>query len=83
MNSLSWFKIAETGLENGVWAVDTLYEEGTGKWPATIPTALEDGDYLLRGEILALHSASSYPGAQCKSKFKSSKFGRRKLMENT
>ncbi|KAL7269476.1 hypothetical protein RUND412_007862 [Rhizina undulata] len=64
VNSLSWFKIAETGLSNGVWAVDTLYNDGTGKWSVTIPQNIPDGNYLLRGEIIALHGASTYPGAQ-------------------
>jgi hypothetical protein len=30
----------------------------------TIPTCIEDGDYLLRFEIIALHSAYSLGGAQ-------------------
>jgi hypothetical protein len=29
-----------------------------------IPSCIEDGDYLLRFEIIALHSAYNYPGAQ-------------------
>jgi hypothetical protein len=58
------FKIAEDGLSNGVWAVDTFYNEGTGKWPVTIPSDIDDGDYLIRGEIIALHSASTYPGGK-------------------
>lgn len=27
VTSLDWFKIAETGYSNGVWAVDTLYSK--------------------------------------------------------
>lgn len=30
----------------------------------TIPACLEDGNYLVRHEIIALHSAWAYPGAQ-------------------
>jgi cellulase len=30
----------------------------------TVPSCIPAGDYLLRGEIIALHSAGSYPGAQ-------------------
>ena len=30
----------------------------------TIPSCLKPGYYLVRHEIIALHSASSYPGAQ-------------------
>lgn len=29
-----------------------------------IPSCIANGDYLLRFEIIALHSASTYPGAQ-------------------
>lgn len=29
-----------------------------------IPSNIPSGDYLMRGEIIALHSAGSYPGAQ-------------------
>ena len=30
----------------------------------TVPTCIAQGDYLLRAEIIALHSASSSGGAQ-------------------
>ena len=30
----------------------------------TVPSCLPAGDYLLRGELIALHAAGSYPGAQ-------------------
>ncbi|KAH9912921.1 glycosyl hydrolase family 61-domain-containing protein [Epithele typhae] len=35
-----------------------------GKVTLTVPECIEDGQYLLRHEIVALHAASSYPGAQ-------------------
>jgi hypothetical protein len=35
-----------------------------GKVNFTLPSCIPDGDYLLRHEVIALHSASSYPGAQ-------------------
>lgn len=35
-----------------------------GKVTVTIPSCLPDGDYLFRGELLALHSASRSGGAQ-------------------
>ncbi|KAK4099123.1 carbohydrate-binding module family 1 protein [Parathielavia hyrcaniae] len=58
-----WFKIAEEGLSNGRWGVDNLIAAG-GIHKATIPTCIENGDYLLRFEILALHSAYDLRGAQ-------------------
>ncbi|KAI5793034.1 glycoside hydrolase [Geopyxis carbonaria] len=58
-----WFKIYEDGYSNGQWAVDKLIAN-KGKVTVTIPSCLPAGDYLLRGELIALHSASSYPGAQ-------------------
>lgn len=64
VTGLQWFKIAEDGLDaNGVWGVDRLIANG-GKASATIPSCIPPGNYLLRAEIIALHSASSYPGAQ-------------------
>ncbi|KAK2756192.1 hypothetical protein FQN54_005600 [Arachnomyces sp. PD_36] len=62
-SSLSWFKIAETGLDGSTWAVDTLIANG-GKWDVTIPSGVPEGEYLLRNEIIALHSAYDQGGAQ-------------------
>jgi hypothetical protein len=53
-----WFKIAHAGYQNGRWAVDDLIAAG-GIQKARIPTCIADGDYLLRFELLALHSASN------------------------
>ncbi|EJD43461.1 glycoside hydrolase [Auricularia subglabra TFB-10046 SS5] len=58
-----WFKIYHAGLSNGRWAVDDLISNG-GKLTVTIPSCIPAGQYLIRGEIIALHAASSYPGAQ-------------------
>jgi cellulase len=59
-----WFKIAEAGLiSSNQWAVDALISAG-GVQSVKIPSCIENGDYLLRFEIIALHSAYSYPGAQ-------------------
>lgn len=58
-----WFKIYEDGLTNGQWAVAKLIAN-KGKVSVTIPSCIAPGDYLLRGELIALHAASSYPGAQ-------------------
>ncbi|KAI6782748.1 endo-beta-glucanase D-like protein [Emericellopsis cladophorae] len=59
-----WFKIQEDGLDaNGVWGTTKIIN-GQGLHHITIPTCIEPGQYLLRAEMLALHAASSYPGAQ-------------------
>ncbi|TGZ76294.1 glycoside hydrolase family 61 protein [Ascodesmis nigricans] len=58
-----WFKIYEDGLVNGEWAIDRM-NANNGAITVKIPSCLPVGDYLLRGEIIALHAAGSYPGAQ-------------------
>ncbi|CAE6437930.1 unnamed protein product [Rhizoctonia solani] len=64
VTGLKWFKIAEDGLDaNGVWGVNRLINSG-GKASAVIPKCIPSGNYFLRAEIIALHGASSYPGAQ-------------------
>ncbi|KAG9103176.1 hypothetical protein FRC06_011876 [Ceratobasidium sp. 370] len=64
VTGLKWFKIAEDGLDsNGVWGVTRLYN-AKGKATAVIPKCIPSGNYFLRAEIIALHGASSYPGAQ-------------------
>ncbi|CAE6530259.1 unnamed protein product [Rhizoctonia solani] len=64
VTGLQWFKIAEDGLDsNGEWAVTRLYNNG-GKASAVIPKCIPSGNYFLRAEIIALHAAGSYPGAQ-------------------
>jgi hypothetical protein len=68
---LQWFKIAELGQISygagggtpGVWAADQLRVAG-GAWSVTIPASIKAGNYVLRNEILALHSAYSVGGAQ-------------------
>ncbi|KAJ7609359.1 glycoside hydrolase family 61 protein [Mycena polygramma] len=58
-----WFKIAQQGVgEDGTWAQAKL---DTGA-PATltIPRTLAPGNYLLRFEIIALHTAQSPGGAE-------------------
>ncbi|KAL9616474.1 MAG: hypothetical protein Q9160_008669 [Pyrenula sp. 1 TL-2023] len=54
-----WFKIASDGFSNNAWGVDRL-----GVQTITIPSCLAPGDYLLRGELIALHGAGSPNGAQ-------------------
>lgn len=62
-NGLKWFKVASEGLNNGVWAVDKMFSAG-GWWYMNVPSCLAEGDYLARVELLALHNAYTYPGAQ-------------------
>ncbi|KAF7288381.1 CBM1 domain-containing protein [Mycena chlorophos] len=66
VTGLKWFKIYEAGLvnpANQTWAVDDLIAN-KGKVTFTIPECIPAGQYLLRHEIIALHSATAYPGAQ-------------------
>jgi cellulase len=61
--SLKWSKISQAGLSNGAWPTDPL---PTNNFTATvtIPSKLKAGNYVLRHEIIALHSASNDNGAQ-------------------
>lgn len=61
-----WFKIAETGREgtSDVWGDMPLRTPGNAGVTYTIPSCLAPGYYLVRHEILALHAAWAYPGAQ-------------------
>jgi len=65
VTGLQWFKVYEDGLTASTqqWAVDRLIAN-KGLVSFTIPSCIEPGQYLLRHEIIALHAASSYPGAQ-------------------
>ncbi|TCD61619.1 hypothetical protein EIP91_008163 [Steccherinum ochraceum] len=64
VTGLKWFKIYEDGLDSsGQWGVDRLIAN-KGKVTFTLPSCIPAGQYLLRAEIIALHAASSYPGAQ-------------------
>ncbi|KAI9150724.1 Endoglucanase-4 [Paramyrothecium foliicola] len=70
-DSLRFFKIAEKGqiargAGNGTpgrWAPDDLISNGL-KWKVRIPANVAPGNYVLRHEILALHSAGQQGGAQ-------------------
>ncbi|KAK6215858.1 hypothetical protein LQW54_004038 [Pestalotiopsis sp. IQ-011] len=61
--SLTWTKIAEAGYSSGTWATDPL---PTSNYTSTltIPAKLKAGNYVIRHEIIALHSAGSDNGAQ-------------------
>lgn len=60
-----WFKIYEDGYNPSTqkWATDKLIEN-RGKMEITIPADIAPGNYLLRGEILALHNAYAVDGIQ-------------------
>ncbi|KAJ2903972.1 hypothetical protein MKZ38_009027 [Zalerion maritima] len=65
--TLSFFKIAETGRVDeavpGTWAADILIENGF-QWTSQIPANVAPGHYVLRHEIIALHSGGNANGAQ-------------------
>ncbi|KAJ7165703.1 glycosyl hydrolase family 61-domain-containing protein [Mycena crocata] len=65
VTGLKWFKIYEDGLiaANQSWGVDRMYAN-KGKVTFTIPSCIAAGQYLLRHEMIALHGAVTYPGAQ-------------------
>jgi len=58
-----WFKIYEDGYTNGAWGVDRLVAN-KGRVDVTIPADIAPGNYLLRGEVIALHSAYDVNGVQ-------------------
>ncbi|EJF65162.1 glycoside hydrolase family 61 protein [Dichomitus squalens LYAD-421 SS1] len=60
-----WFKIAEAGkTSDGKWAATDLLTASDSIYTFTIPSKLKAGQYIVRHEIIALHAASVYPGAQ-------------------
>lgn len=66
--ALEFFKIDELGLISdatapGIWATDNLIANNNS-WAVTIPSTIASGPYVLRHEIIALHSANSLDGAQ-------------------
>ena len=59
-----WFKVAEDGLDgSGNWGVDRMIQNGGWQY-FDMPKCVANGNYLLRVELLALHSAYSQGGAQ-------------------
>lgn len=60
-----WFKIFEDGYDQTtkLWCVDKL-RAGKGKLNFTIPSDLAPGNYLMRGELIALHEGFELYGAQ-------------------
>ncbi|KAK4180305.1 glycosyl hydrolase family 61-domain-containing protein [Triangularia setosa] len=66
--ALEFFKIAEAGLVNGAqapgrWASDVLIDNNNS-WMIKIPANIRPGQYVLRHEIIALHSGGDLNGAQ-------------------
>ena len=60
---LKFFKIAEEAYVNGEWAATKIIKNNL-TWTVTIPSSIAPGQYVLRHEILALHSAGQADGAQ-------------------
>ncbi|KAI8943728.1 hypothetical protein NX059_001707 [Plenodomus lindquistii] len=60
---LEFFKIDEAGYTAGEWAATKLLNNNL-TWSVTIPENIKAGDYVLRHEIIALHSAGQENGAQ-------------------
>ncbi|KAH5699384.1 hypothetical protein HBI44_073260 [Parastagonospora nodorum] len=58
-----WFKIQQEGRNGNTWGATATMKAG-GFVSYTIPKCIPSGNYLVRHEIIALHAASSYPGAQ-------------------
>ncbi|PGH00569.1 hypothetical protein AJ79_08172 [Helicocarpus griseus UAMH5409] len=66
--ALEFFKIQESGLVDGSsapgkWASDELIANNN-TWTLKIPQSIAPGNYVLRHEIIALHSAQNENGAQ-------------------
>jgi lytic cellulose monooxygenase (C1-hydroxylating) len=67
--SLKFTKIAESGLVKAgpptsyVFATDVMIKNNN-TWTVKIPTGLKSGEYVLRNEIIALHTAGTVGGAQ-------------------
>ncbi|MCJ1327783.1 hypothetical protein MMC10_004458 [Thelotrema lepadinum] len=58
-----WFKIDQAGLESGtlttgLWGQGQLINQNS-TWTSTIPASLPAGQYLLRHELLAIHTSNA------------------------
>jgi len=64
-SSASWFKVDEFGYDasSKKWGTDLL-NDNCGKRTFTIPSRIPAGDYLVRAEAIALHTAGQTGGAQ-------------------
>ncbi|KAJ6260044.1 hypothetical protein Dda_5690 [Drechslerella dactyloides] len=65
VTGLKWFKVYEDGYDpdTNTWAVDKLVKN-KGLVTFKLPDCIPSGNYFLRGELIALHGASSNLGAQ-------------------
>lgn len=58
-----WFKIHHAGkLADGSWASDPFITDQP--YSFKLPASLASGNYIVRHELIALHSAYAYPGIQ-------------------
>ncbi|WVW85922.1 hypothetical protein I302_107960 [Kwoniella bestiolae CBS 10118] len=55
--SLQWFKIEEVSFDGTKWPSDTIVS--TLEWTFTIPSDLAAGPYLVRHDIIAMHSTGA------------------------
>jgi cellulase len=64
-NGATWFKVYENGLDvpSQTFCVTTLIAN-RGYLEVTLPADIAPGNYLMRGELIALHSAYDIGGAQ-------------------
>ncbi|KAI5807743.1 glycoside hydrolase family 61 protein F [Peziza echinospora] len=60
--SAVWFKIHHAGKTGTTWASDAFITNTP--YTFTIPGSLKAGNYIVRHELTALHSAWAYPGIQ-------------------
>lgn len=63
-STLDWFKIGEKGLESGTIEKGTWFQKSFSRWDGEpslwsekVPEGLKKGRYLVRHEIISLHSA--------------------------
>ncbi|TFK21469.1 glycoside hydrolase family 61 protein [Coprinopsis marcescibilis] len=65
VEGLNWFKIYHEGYDaaTGLWATQKLIQN-KGLVSFKVPTCIEPGQYLMRAEVIALHSATYEAGAQ-------------------
>ncbi|EIW81877.1 glycoside hydrolase family 61 protein [Coniophora puteana RWD-64-598 SS2] len=62
-SSLEWFKIEQAGLisgdqPTGLWAMGELVNDNSS-WTTNIPSSLAPGEYFIRHELLAIHTANT------------------------
>jgi len=58
-----WFKIFDDGYRDGSFCSQKIADNG-GRMTVRLPTDLAAGEYLIRGEQIALHDAARVGGAQ-------------------